>query len=168
MASHTLKSRDALTQCPCFSLHKRCNPITCNKAPSREKLAQESSQTGSIPPRWAVGCTLSALRRSALQGCFTCGIYYAGLSIPGYFAYRGNEDHIQVKIKNNGADVYAYNTANDYVYGELEFFTIKESSECITQSVQDWRTVNSALFLPRFPIIMSAILRTKDLLEYFI
>jgi hypothetical protein len=134
MASHTLKLRDAITQCPCFSLHKRCNPITCNKAPGQKKPAQETFQTGSLVPQWVVECTLSALRRSALQGCFTCGIYYAGLSMPGFFAYKANEDYIQVKIKDNGANVYAYNVKNGYVYGELEFFTTRELSEFITRS----------------------------------
>jgi hypothetical protein len=131
MDSHSPKSQDATTQCPCSVLHEGCNLATCHKAASRKEPARETSQTESLGSQWAVECTLSALRSSALQGCSTCGIYYAGLSMPGFFAHMANEDHVRVKIKDNGAYVVAFNSVDDYFYGELEFFTTMESGEFI-------------------------------------
>jgi hypothetical protein len=133
--SHPPKSQDATTQCPCFVLHEGWNPATCHKAASRKEPARETSQTESLVSEWTVECTLSALRCSALQGCSTCGIYYAGLSMPGFYAHMAkNEDHVRVKIKDNGAYVIAFNSLNDYFYGELEFFTTMESGEFMTRS----------------------------------
>jgi hypothetical protein len=147
MASHPPNSQDAITQCPCFRLHEICNPSTCRKAASQTEPARKTSPTEPLVSQWIVECTLSALRVSALQGCFTCGIYYAGLSVPGFFIYRANEDDVQVKIKDNGAHVTACNSVNDYIYGELEFFTTKESGELMARSLFYVTTRRQPLFI---------------------
>lgn len=129
MASHTTRSlaiMPSTTHCPCFSLHAKCNPYTCFKSANREETAEESFL---IESTVSVECTLSALRISGLQGCFTCGIYYAGLSIPGHFSHKADENNVRVKIKDNGAHVTVCNADSDDVYDSFEFFTTKESGE---------------------------------------
>lgn len=129
LASQYSKSSKVFIQCLCLPLHEACDPATCPKAPSREKRNRRTSRPKSSASQWDVECALSALRIASLQGCFTCGIYYAGLSIPSGFIFKGDEDEVQVRIKDNGAHVSAFNSANDFLYDDLELYTTEKSGQ---------------------------------------
>jgi hypothetical protein len=155
MASHRPKSQSSIPGCPCLPLHERCNPVTCHKSPNRKKRKRQPPKAESPDSPWAVECALSAFRVSALQGCFTCGIYYAGLSMPGCFIHQGNEDDVQVQIKGDGAHVSAYNRANNFVYDDLEFYTVKESGG-------SWLEVVSSRLAALLSCYSSALLTKTD------
>ncbi len=74
--------------CICQPLHRECDPSSCDKAPLLDEIIGEleglSSRSSLVSSAETdlVSCTMSDLKRTALGGCVTCAIIYAGLKSP--------------------------------------------------------------------------------------
>jgi hypothetical protein len=121
---------DTPSPCLCVPLHLNCDPVLCSEAPSHATLqalgCEQLAKSEHNEPKVLVECTLSDIRKAALQRCSTCSILYTGLQNPKSRRRRGNDDDVQVRIKTNG-NVDVYNTLNGYFDGEYDFLASASS-----------------------------------------
>ena len=82
MTGPTVNAMKAAHECSCIPLHFRCDPHTCDKAEECKRLQTnpEGQSDGNLSV-WPIEAKLSSLRLSAMMGCSTCGIIYAGVKM---------------------------------------------------------------------------------------
>jgi hypothetical protein len=80
--ANTSQGLKAAHECSCIPLHFRCDPQTCDKAEECKRLqTNPEGQSDAKLSVWPMETKLSSLRLSAMTGCSTCGVIYAGVKL---------------------------------------------------------------------------------------